>query len=283
MKIILNRLPVSIFLCLFIFLFSCKKEENKVFFQGGTAPVLTASSTEDMILDSTNAANRLAIIFNWTNPDYKFNTGVSSQSVTYLLQVDTVGANFTNPKKHEVAIANDLRYAPSVKEFNAIFNKMELKADMQHDIQFRIKATLVNGTATDIYSDVITIKITPYLDVAVPVPDDGTLWAIGNAFASGWDNPMVAPYNTTQQFTKVSETLYELTVNFVGGGTFKLIQQQGNWDTQYRPKPTDVVPFSEGDFEKRNSDPGWNGPASAGKYKITVNFITGKYKVEVQP
>jgi hypothetical protein len=262
------------------FLFSCKKDENKVYFEGGTDPVLTASSTADMVLDSTNAANVTAIVFNWTNPEYKFNTGISSQDVTYILQIDTSGSNFTNPKMQEVAIAKNLRYTPSVKEFNAFFNKMELRYGMPHHIEFRIKSTLAGGLAVPLYSNVIKMVITPYLDVAVPIPTHGTLWAIGNAFASGWDNPMKDPYTASQKFTQVSETLYTLTVNFVGGGTYKLIQDQGNWDTQYHPKYSADVPFDAGNFEKKNSDPGWVGPASAGTYKITINFITGTYKVE---
>lgn len=265
-----------------LFLLSCKKEENKVYFEGGTAPVLTASSTTDMVLDTTNAANTKAILFSWTNPDYKFNTGVSSQDVTYVLQVDTTGSNFTNPNIQEVSISNDLKLNPTVKELNGYLNKMGLLYDIPHNIEFRIKATLAGGLAVPLYSNVIKIKITPYLDVVVPIPNDGSLWALGNAFASGWDNPMKDPYTSSQQFTKVSLTLYELVVNFKGGGNFKLIQKQGDWDSQYRPKYSADVPFDAGNFERRNADPGWNGPASAGTYKITVDFVTGKYKIVKQ-
>ena len=78
------------------FLAACKKDENKVYFEGGTPPVLTASSTADLVLLRANA-DKSAVIFYWTNPDYKFNTGVSSQDVTYTLQIDTMGSNFGNP------------------------------------------------------------------------------------------------------------------------------------------------------------------------------------------
>lgn len=262
---------------------SCKKEENKVFFKGGTAPVLTASSTADMVLDSANAAKTLAIVFNWTNPDYNLNTGGSSQTVTYVLQIDSTGSNFTSPNIQEVAISGDLRLTPTVKEFNGYINKAGLKYDMPHNVEFRIKASISDGsTMDDLYSNVIKIRITPYLDVAVPIPTDGTLWAVGSAFASGWDNPTKDPYTTTMKFTKVSETFYELVVDFIGGGNFKLIQQQNHWENQYRPKYSADVPFDSGDFERRDADPGWSGPAAAGRYKITVDFITGKYKVVKQ-
>ena len=64
----------------------------------------------------------------------------------------------------------------------------------------------------------------------------------------------------------------------IGGGNYKLIQEQGNWDTQYHMLTGGT--WNSGDFEKKNSDPGFPGPPSAGTYKITVNFKTGKYTVE---
>ena len=72
---------------------SCKKDENKIYFEGGTDPVLSASSTGPFVLNK-NDANNFAIRFEWTNPDYIFTTGVSSQNVTYTLQVDLAGGNF---------------------------------------------------------------------------------------------------------------------------------------------------------------------------------------------
>ena len=79
---------------------SCKKDENKVYYEGGTNPLLSTSSTGPMVLLKINKDNP-AVTFSWTNPNYQFNTGVSSQTVSYILQIDTTGANFTNPKIQE--------------------------------------------------------------------------------------------------------------------------------------------------------------------------------------
>ena len=102
---------------------ACKKDENQVFFQGGNKPVLTVSSSANLFLDSTKK-NTIALTFNWTNPDYQFNTGISSQNVTYILQVDTTGSNFTNPAIQETSIANDLSASFTVKEINTFLNKL---------------------------------------------------------------------------------------------------------------------------------------------------------------
>ena len=48
-----------------------------------------------------------------------------------------------------------------------------------------------------------------------------------------WSNPVPPPYDVSLKFTKAFITLYELVVPMAGGGGYKLIQEQGNWDTQY--------------------------------------------------
>ncbi|HNJ96002.1 MAG TPA: SusE domain-containing protein, partial [Ferruginibacter sp.] len=98
-------------------LVSCKKDENKVYFEGGTPPLLTASSTTPMVLKRDDK-DKFAITFSWTNPNYHFNTGVSSQSVTYILQVDTTGANFGSSKLQEQSISSDLSITMTVRDVN---------------------------------------------------------------------------------------------------------------------------------------------------------------------
>ena len=123
MKNIIKLLFGTIFTAAIIM--SCKKDENKVYFEGGTNPLLQASSTAAMILLPGNAAQK-AISFNWSNPNYHFNTGVSSQNVTYILQMDSTGSNFTNPSIQEASIANDLSVSLTVKELNTYLTKLNL-------------------------------------------------------------------------------------------------------------------------------------------------------------
>ena len=69
---------------------ACKKNISEVMYEGGTPPVLTASSTAPVVLDISNKDNTV-LNLSWTNPNYKFSTGSSSQNVTYSLQIDTTG------------------------------------------------------------------------------------------------------------------------------------------------------------------------------------------------
>jgi starch-binding outer membrane protein SusE/F len=255
-------------------LWSCEKDENKVFFEGGTAPVLTPSTTTDMVLTDANK-DKQAIRFSWTNPDYQFTTGVSSQDVTYTLQVDTAGANFTNPDRQEISIAKNLGVTYTVKELNTILTKLNVLENVPHNIEFRIKASLSN--AVPLYSNVVKVKITPYLDVAVPIPPTGELYFTGSAMPSDWTNNPPA----SQKLTKLSNTLYEGTVSLSPGKQYKFLSTLGFWQPQYGGKEANGgdLGYNMGGGSDPDAIP---TPADAGTYKITVNFKTGKYTVQKQ-
>lgn len=259
---------------------SCKKDENQVFFEGGTNPVLTVSSTANLFLDSTKK-NTIALTFNWTNPNYKFNTGNSSQNVTYILQVDTTGSNFTNPAIQETSIANDLSASFTVKQINTFLNKLLMARDVPHNMEFRIKST-ING-AVPLFSNVVKIVITPYLDVAVPLPPPvapatvGVLYITGNAVPSDWTNNPPA----SQKLTMLSLTEYTITTNLAPGFFYKFLSKLGAWQPQYGGKEANGGDFSANMGGGTDPD-AIPTPSVAGSYKITLNFITGKYTVVKQ-
>ncbi len=279
MKNILNSLGIMLFMA--VIFTACKKEENKVFFKGGTEPVLTASSTQDLILLRDNADNA-AVLFSWTNPDYKITTGISSQDVTYILQIDTAGKNFTSGNLQETSIAKDLKKVLTVKELNSILIRLLLKDGQVYNVEFRIKAALVNGTAVPLYSNTIKIKVTPYFDVAVIPPGtppnypDGELFIIGDATVGGWPNPVP---ELTQKFTRVSITKYKIEVQLNGGKEFLLLPKNGSWDKKYgNACGSNSCNAATGGAFKAQGD-NFKGPAATGKYIIEVNFVTGTFTV----
>lgn len=273
MKHYLNKLLLGVLVLAVIA--GCNKDENQVVFEGGTAPVLTASSTAPLTLNIAQA-NLPAISFSWTNPNYRFNTGMNSQDVTYALQVDTAGANFGSGNMQQVSIAKDLSLNLTVKELNTILAKLNVKENVAHNVEFRIKSSLGNNSVP-LYSNVIKVTITPYLDVVVPVPPTGELYMTGDAMGSGWTN--TPPAN--QKFTKISNTEFEIVVALTPGKFYKFLSTQGAWQPQY------------GGSSATGGDMGYNmgggsdpdaipTPGVAGNYKINVNFKTGKYTVVLQ-
>lgn len=270
MKSILKLLFGSLFLAVAIS--SCEKDENKIYYEGGTAPVLSASSTAAQVLLIANK-NNTALTLNWTNPNYMFTTGVSSQDVTYTLQFDTVGANFTSPKKYEKAIAKDLNITMTVGDLNAALLAMDMVENMPHNIEMRVKATLINGTVP-LTSNVVTIRITPYLDVVYPVP--ANLYITGAATPGNWMGGG-DPELLSQKFTKINSSEFQinsLALNADQG--FLFVPVYGNWGSKYGFTGSGLGNNVNGDsFKPDGSD--FKSPGVAGNYKIVVSFKTGKY------
>jgi starch-binding outer membrane protein SusE/F len=263
-----------------VLLWSCEKQENKIYYDGGTAPVLTSSTNAVKLNPPPADESLVALKLNWTNPDYTFTTGVSSQDVSYTLEMDTLGATFGSSIKYTTTIAKALSRDFTVLELNSILgNTMLLKPARQYTIQTRITSSLASN-AVPLTSNNVSFTATPYAPPPkVELPAAGTLWATGDAFTSGWSNPLGVPYDVSQKFTKVSSTLYELIVTMPGGGNYKLIQEQGNWGSQYHMK---TGSSAGGTFEKKDADPAFPGPSGAGTYKITVDFQLGTFTVVKQ-
>src|SRR5207247_2227485 len=142
--------------------------------------------------------------------NYAFTTGISSQDVSYLIEIDTAGADFTNPKRQSIAISKDLSYSITEGQFNDyLLNQLQLDSTLSHDLEIRVKSTLGSG-AVPLFSNVISVSAKPYsIPPKVEPPTNGTLWMTGDAAPSGWANPLPSPYDNDQKFAMVSPTLYE--------------------------------------------------------------------------
>lgn len=253
---------------------SCKKDEHKIYLEGSTAPVLTASSTSPMVLNIAQK-NNTALTLSWTNPNYQFTTGVSSQDVSYTLQVDTTGANFSNPKIQEISIAKDLSTTFTVGSLNAVLLSMGLAEDMPHNIEMRIKASLNN--TVPLYSNVVKLVITPYLDVKFPVP--AKLYITGSATPGNWMGGG-DPELISQKFTKISSTQFQITLPLSADKFFLFVPVYGDWNNKYGgtgsgSNSNNVYGDS---FQPNGSD--LKAPPVSKTYTITVDFKTGTYTVQ---
>jgi len=255
---------------------SCTKKENKIYLEGGTAPVLTSTVTGNIPLSFVNKDNE-GLRLMWTNPNYQFTTGLSSQDVSYQIEIDTAGANFTNPKKVIVSVGKDLFKSFTQNDLNTyLYSQMKLVDGISHNIEMRVTSTLVNNNAA-LISNVLKFTATPYtIPPKVTPPTTGHLYLVGSATAGGWNNPVPVP---TQEFTKVSPTLYEITVNLIGGQEYLLLPLNGDWGHKFAvPNKTVAGLNAGGDFKMDASD-NFPGPAATGTYKISVDFQAGTFSV----
>lgn len=284
MKNILKLLSVSSLLL--IVLWSCKKDENRDYFLGGTPPVLSMQTNTGA--DSVNMAfidsSKTAILFSWNNPNYKFTTGISSQNVNYQLQIDSAGNNFNPANTAVISVSQDLGYNLLESQLNDIMqNTLGLAAGAQHTLEARVVSGIGTNNAVPAVSNVFTFSATPYaIPPKVPLPPGGHLYIIGNATsggdATGWNNPVPVP---EKEFTEVTPTLYKITIDLIGGKQFLFIPVNGSWTNKYACNSTADQNPNGGDFGYNLGD-NFPGPAVSGTYIITVDFQHGKYTVVKQ-
>lgn len=254
---------------------ACEKDEHQIYYEGGTSPVLTSTViTPDLPLSYANRDNE-AIGLSWTNPNYKFTTGISSQDVNYQVEIDTAGAEFKSPKKQSVAISKDLNKSFTVSEFNGfLLNQLRFNTANNQNIEIRVKSYL-GGSSIPLYSNVLQYVVKPYaIPPVVAPPTTGKLYLVGDATAGGWDNPVPAP----QEFTQIDSLNYEITVDLVGGKEYLFLPLNGNWDHKFACKDKTKQSADGGDFGYDFND-NFPGPAAGGNYKIKVDFQRGKYTV----
>jgi starch-binding outer membrane protein SusE/F len=260
---------------------SCKKDEHKIFFMGGSNLVLSSSVTSDTLPLSYLNKDNAALTLKWTNPNYEFTTGISSQDVNYQVEIDTTGSNFTSPKKQTISVNKDLSLSITQGQFNDyLLNQLQLTPGIAHHVEIRVTSFLKNSSEP-MMSNVLKYVVTPYaIPPKITPPSTGTLFIVGSATPGGWSNPMTVDPKT-QQFTQVSPTLYTITIMLTGGGEYKFIAVNGSWNEQWSiASADDPTEVNGGDFVFNGANV--LAPAASGKYTISVDFQRGKFSVTPQ-
>jgi starch-binding outer membrane protein SusE/F len=269
-----------------LLLASCKKDEAKVYFSNGTAPVLKSSVADSIPLHAADSTS-VAVTYNWTNPNYYFSTGISPMNVTYYLQFDTVGANFTNPHLQTVSINSALSTSLTVAQVDNIAeNGLLLKDSVPHNLQVRLMSFLSplssgSAPAAPLYSSAFAYTVVPYVPPpAVTPPPNDSLYIVGAAVAAdNWANPMPPGAISTETFTRISHTEYKITIALTAAGEYKFISSNGSWSNQWSVSSPDTYP-NGGPFISQGGN--CIAPAAAGTYIIDVNFQTGHFTVTPQ-
>lgn len=273
-----------------ILLASCSKDYAKVYFEGGTTPVLTSTVTADSIPLPLSDTTAPAVTFSWTNPNYQYSDGVSSMDVTYYLEFDTT-TNFNSgaggTPLATVGLSSALSQSYTVSQLNALLaDQMVLSTGNQHTMDVRVESFIEPFTSTSspvglLSSTPLTYTVTPYaIPPAVTPPPNDSLYIVGAAVAAdNWANPIPAADIPSETFTEISPTKYQITLALVGGAEYKLISSNGSWTNQWSVATVDTEP-NGGAFV-------FNGancitPTASGTYTIVVNFQTGNFTVTLQ-
>jgi hypothetical protein len=145
--------------------------------------------------------------------------------------------------------------------------------DFGFDLSKNFPAPATSGWYTLIFNfQTGKFTVTPFTGV---LPDN--LFIVGNATPGGWSNPVPAP---SQQLNRVNSSVFELSLPFVGGNQYLLLPVNGSWDHKYAVADNSVTGLSAGGSFGYDLGQNFPAPAASGTYKLSVNFVTGKFSVK---
>jgi hypothetical protein len=166
---------LSVLLSGLLFL-SCKKI-GIVIPAGVNAPLAMSVSDSSLVLNQVNQ-NAPAVTFTWTTGT---NEGTNS-AIDYTFQLDKKGNNFANPVSMEMGRqVYTINYTTGQLN-DSLLNHWKIAPGAAVDLEARIIANVAGTSLPPQISNIKSITVTPYKPVS------STLYIIGGATATGWDN-----------------------------------------------------------------------------------------------
>jgi len=173
---------IFIFILAIVF-YSCDDDKDLAILDGGVAPTLSGiDENASFVFSKAERTNTWATL-SWNDADY----GAPTQ-VSYVLQLDKSGNNFSNPLEFSAFTDNSITII--VNDINKkMYDAGTYLPLIASDVEVRIKASVTDDLPT-LYSNVITVAITPF-DAGYPklyVPGEHQSLVV----AEQWD-PATAP------------------------------------------------------------------------------------------
>ncbi len=266
MKYLPKLLVASMLLLAFI---SCKKVGDLPYYNNGKAPTLSSSVTSVAAVPADSTLPALTL--SWTDPAY----ATDSSNMKFIVEIDSAGGNFS--KAVSRTVLKSLSTTFTAKELNTILLDFGYAFGVPKNIDIRLVSSYTNNN-DQLISNTITVQVTPYkVPPKVVPPSSGHLFLVGNASASGWNNPVAAP---AQEFTMIDSLTYEGTFYMNGGGQYVFLPVNGDWGHKFNVADGSVQGLENGgDFGADLGNANIPGPATTGSYKIFVDFQHGTFTV----
>lgn len=255
----------------FVTLFtSCEEEKVKPTLTKAIAPeLLTPDGTLTYVLTKENSVNPFET-FVYTAANYGLEIAPG-----YTVEMDVEGGDFSAPIDMQGS-TSELFQTITIKDFNTKLKGLNYVPEVAAKVQVRIRASHPNSDVQALFSNVITLNVTPY-DATFP-----PIYAVGDA-VNGWDP------SKGVELKALTEDSFEglVTLNAdAGDPTFRFLGQNTGWGP---------VSIQFSDFEKVESTPAdvfiedINGYGDSnfkilesGTYKISIDLGRKTFYAEKQ-
>jgi hypothetical protein len=247
---------------------ACDKIEDLPFYGPGIDPAMNASATNIAPVPADSLKDVLTL--DWSDPKY----ATDSNTVRFLVQIDSAGRNFAKASIREVIGKRTTTF--TARDLNNIMLGFGFEFNKAYDLDVRVVSSYANNNERR-NSNIVKIKATPYkIPPKVALPTTGKLYLVGDASEGGWSNPVPVP---TQEFTRIDETTFAGIFRMKGGKQYLILPLNGNWDNKYSVANNTLPDLNKGGEFRFNASDNFPGPTADGEYKIVLDFQQGKFTV----
>lgn len=217
-------------------------------------PILSLDDSASVVLQEADR-DAVALTFSWTAGT---NAGTGA-AIDYLLEIGREGKDFSDPLKINPG-RQVYRYSLTHGSLNdSLTSHWQVAAGSPVALQARLTATVAGDAAPPQASGTVAVTVTPYQPVS------GTLYIIGDATATGWDNNTAAALTPDPEAPGVF--VFQGTLS---AGNFKFITTRGSFLPSYNKGASEVsLVYRTSDSEP---DGQFTVPATS-VYRITVNLL----------
>lgn len=190
-------------------------------------------------------------------------------SVTYAGVFDLVGGN----QYLALPVNGDWGHKYAVAD-NSI-GGISAGGDFGYDLSSNFPAPATSGLYTITFNfQSGKFSVTPFSGV---LPSN--LYIVGDATQGGWNNPVPVP---SQQLTRLNSSEFEITIPLTGGKQYLLLPVNGDWSHKFSVADNSIPGLAAGGDFGYDLSQNFPAPSADGDYKITVNFVTGKFSTVKQ-
>ncbi|NBL64599.1 SusF/SusE family outer membrane protein [Flavobacterium sp. NST-5] len=216
----MKNITKSIIALFTVFAVACSSDdvEDRPVIMPVDAPVLLAPENGNSYVLTVENATMQAERFVWSAANFD-----QDVAITYEVEIDSTGHDFDNPASLGSTVGGS-QLSVSVETLNNAVSSVGGMAFEEGTFDVRVKAS-VNGTFEPMYSNVMTISVTPYVALD---PELFMVGAIQGSYGLGeWDNTTAIPMRYVGNGTT---KVFEAYVKVNTGQGFKFIGEQGTWD-----------------------------------------------------
>lgn len=159
----------------------------------------------------------------------------------------------------------------------AIANKFLSGVSAGGDFGFNLSDNFVIPATSGMYLITLEFQTGKFTCVPYTGPQLPTnLFLVGGATPAGWSNPASGP--TVQALTRQNSCVWDISIAFSAAGEYLVLPAAGDWSNKYAVANKSLPGLSAGGDFGYNLGDNFPGPATAGNYKLELNFAAGKFK-----